>query len=555
MRWLWWFLAGFIVFFAWRGGIPLIWDDSPIVAFNLYDRAPEVRWNLSGPGFWSKIFTDGFNHISRGGYRPLSEIFRNIGTAYFSNEANPFWFWLSLIAIFYGAFFLVYAAVAERMQISRWWAAFGLLLFFTSPAQLGASWVLFAGIQILVPLLILCELLIYLRFLTERITVGPVVLLCAYFIFAPWWREFTGVGPVLIGAWELMHRRRWKIFALSGLGLLLAVFPTWIGFLFWPETVAGKGVFKIGSLGDHVSFFELRTQIFPVLYLFYSSFFWLTLLISLVVLLKKDGKWFHGLTSKSETFLFLFFAIAFLPFLHVYTSPVHLAYCIVPLSLLSASVISRGWQYSGRRVRVVFAVLIAFAVGEQLLTAYASHESTRGILLASRNVGEWLKEKTPAKSIVLSNALHGEDIRLSQHGHNRFFYTMGAGVNDLNSIVDTPEKLKTWLEQNFKENKIYLLATEFEYTPDKVGYHSHHFLRKNCLDADLVHKMPGVQFVYPFLDPLKRRVTRSLIVFPSSPDLENDFYRGPARDGSRWRRELSNEYLVYEVKSSAVNCL
>jgi len=45
---------------------------------------------------------------------------------------------------------------------------------------------------------------------------------------------------------------------------------------------------------------------------------------------------------------------------------------------------------------------------------------------------------------------------------------------------------------------------------------------------------------------------RSFISFVGSPDMENDFYRGPARTGKALTREVYCEYHLYKVTGTEI---
>jgi len=54
------------------------------------------------------------------------------------------------------------------------------------------------------------------------------------------------------------------------------------------------------------------------------------------------------------------------------------------------------------------------------------------------------------------------------------------------------------------------------------------------------------------MDPLRAFTPRSDILFLGGGDLENDFYHGPAQDGTPFMRELYAEYYVYQVTGTEV---
>lgn len=74
---------------------------------------------------------------------------------------------------------------------------------------------------------------------------------------------------------------------------------------------------------------------------------------------------------------------------------------------------------------------------------------------------------------------------------------------------------------------------------------------KNVEMADLgiLHK---TQSRYPFLDPLKYLIPIKEITWPGPPDLEFDFYRGPAMNGTAFTREVFAQYHLYKITGDKV---
>ena len=56
-----------------------------------------------------------------------------------------------------------------------------------------------------------------------------------------------------------------------------------------------------------------------------------------------------------------------------------------------------------------------------------------------------------------------------------------------------------------------------------------------------------VSYKYPVVDPLKLLIPTRNMTWPCSPDLEFDYYRGPALDGTPWMREVAVSYHFSKV--------
>lgn len=116
-----------------------------------------------------------------------------------------------------------------------------------------------------------------------------------------------------------------------------------------------------------------------------------------------------------------------------------------------------------------------------------------------------------------------------------------------------PNNLQRLLEQSLPQRKVYFLELDFDYTPNKVEYHSHKYVRAGAVkmrDLGIIHT---TQISYPFLDPFKAWIPREYVSFLGPPDLENDFYRGRSRIGQPFVREVYADYHLYEVVGEEVN--
>ena len=68
-------------------------------------------------------------------------------------------------------------------------------------------------------------------------------------------------------------------------------------------------------------------------------------------------------------------------------------------------------------------------------------------------------------------------------------------------------------------------------------------------DLGVLHK---TQAVYPFLDPLEALIPRNFVPSLGAPDLVQDFYRGGARSGTLFLREVYVQYHLYRVTGTVV---
>lgn len=212
------------------------------------------------------------------------------------------------------------------------------------------------------------------------------------------------------------------------------------------------------------------------------------------------------------------------------------------------------WRQQGRRriLRVALVLVMAIGIGDHMLQAYGSQRTVYSINDGILSMAQWFKTHVPRGSIVISNALHVEDIRLFSADHILPYWTVGVGTADYRRHLETPQKLARFLQQNHGKHNVYFLDVDFNYTPDKVYYHSHKYVRNENVAMKAIGLIHTTQVRYPYLDPLRVLTPRSYIPFLGGGDLENDFYRGPAQDGTPFMWEIYAEYHVYQVTGTEV---
>ena len=262
---------------------------------------------------------------------------------------------------------------------------------------------------------------------------------------------------------------------------------------------------------------------------------------------------------RRDLFLTLWFLLFFLPFLKVFTEQVHLAYALLPASIIVVSALQDLWLFiEGFGLvlsicRYVFSIALVVATADHLLNPIASYRVVHSINQGISQTALWFRSNVPRNSVIISNALHAEDIRLFSDGHIKVYWTVQSGIPRNSDAVSEPKQLESLLRVVSGRRDVYFLDVNFDYTPDKVHYHSHKYVHGSEVgreDLGVIHKTSAR---YPFVDPIKAWVSRPYVSFLGPPDLENDFYRGLARNGSYFMREAYAEYHVYKVIGTAVD--
>jgi hypothetical protein len=566
--------AGFFIFRS--STILLVWSDTSSVSVNLYGDNPPRLWG--SPNVFDSLFSRVFGQTHLGGYRPLDALVGTIGVAYFSNPAMSPYIWFAGVGMIYGTLAVCLFLVSRRFVRNDLSALLAVFLFFLSPPIVGMAWLVFTGITPLVLLPICIGLLLYWR-ITEasKSRIWYLLALCVVLYVGPLYREFAGGLTILIIFLEAQRTHRLTFLTgVAALFLVHAVFPMAVFKLLLFPNLPLKPVFSMGNLGTQINgsamsggslFFNFIQSmrwkaLFTLITLVPPTFLLLTPMYFLSIWHGHKG----GESEKSDTyggvnkylFLLFWFLLFFLPFLRVFTLHAHLAYPLMPFSIIMAVAVENTWltvwRQRGRR-RILggaLGLVMAIGIGDHMLQVYGSQRTVYAINDGILSTAQWFKTHVPRGSIVISNALHVEDIRLFSGNHILPYWTVGVGTADYRRELETPQKLARLLFESHGKRNAYFLDVDFKYSPDKVYYHSHKYVRSESVAMKKIGLVHVTQIKYPFLDPFRMLTPRSFVPFLGGGDLENDFYRGSAQDGTPFMWEIYAEYHVYQVTGTEV---
>jgi hypothetical protein len=572
-------LAVTIGYFCFRSSTPLlVWSDSPELTANLYGSyGLGPRHTFNEPGLITQIFIDSFGRVTTTGYRPLNFVVHRAGVAFFSTPGLSPYLWFAVVSFIVGSMAVCLFLVARRYARSDSTAILSVFLLLCSPSIVGTGWLIFSGIHALVLLLICLGLLFYWKIVETTHHRGWYWAgLCGILLLGPWYREFVGGLTVLIIFLEIQRIRRPTLLAaVAGLFFLHALFPTAIVKLLTFPNLPLQPVFALGQLGVQVQLNSASAGSADIGQLL-GSIRWRALFIlfgllppTMIVLaligyvLPSDWQQDKSVSprllyDRGYRFLVFWFLVFFLPFMRIFTLHAHLAYPLVPFSIIVALGIERLWQmtwgqnHPARILRYAVALIFAIGVGDHFLNIYGSYRTVLGINEGNLAVAGWFKTHVPKSSIVVCNALHVEDIRLFSNGHIVPYWTVDTGIVELKRAVETPTKLRQLLLKNLNWRNVYFLDVDYKFTPDKVYYHSHKYVRNENVAMKTIGLVHTTQVRYPYLDPLRAFTPRAYILFLGGGDLENDFYHGSAQDGTPFMWEIYAEYHVYQVTGTEV---
>jgi hypothetical protein len=552
------FLAATLGYMAWRWSSFIVWDDTSTASFNKYSNNGHFSLDHIGT-----IVREAFGYIQGDGYRPLSAIIRGLGSAYVYSVGVDTQFFIIVNAVLCGMTAVAFYGVSGFFLRTLEARIFAMFLFFASPPVLTGGLVLFSGIQFLVFFSILGILWLYLRHDNDGRFLW-LVLLGFLLLIGPWVREFVGVAPALIIVREALYRRGIRpVGMLAVVGFAHALFPTLLPSLF-ASGLPVVFVFQIGNLGNFMAtpadtglfgmlarlHWRIIGDIFSIvpptlMLLGLVSFFW-----SLAAYRKNNSGEF-----RKQIFLFIFFGSAFVPFLKLFNEQVHLAYSLIPLSLLLAMQFEflRGKlrDRAFDRFSLVVTVLFAIAIADHAVNIFSVRQATREIYGTIMSLADRFSVELPKNSIIISNAHHIEDIRFYSRGHIDP-WVAGGGMPDKSRWLTNVDSLQRQLT-NWNGRAVYFLDVRLPKNEDQRGADRFHsFVRDDVVPMTPLGKIAATRYTYPFFDPLRLLLSTKVAIWPGPPDLEFDFYRGPALSGDLFQREVAVDYMLYKVTGDKV---
>ena len=250
-------------------------------------------------------------------------------------------------------------------------------------------------------------------------------------------------------------------------------------------------------------------------------------------------------------------AVFLAPFYLVYTERVHLAYVMMPLSIVMAALLEQCWaarQFGdGPRKLMRFTVGIAMAIG--VLDAGANPVAVRVVMTRISSgieiVAHEFNKRTSDKPVaIIGNALHVDDLGMYLNGSYRILWTVGSGHDRPQDTVETSGQLSKFLKDKLPTTDVYFLDISQDYLPAKKNYHQHRFVAGCSVSIDDLGSLHLTRAEYFMPDPLRWFGSREYFAFFGPPDLVDDFYYGPSP--RRFFGKVEAEYHLYKVTSSEV---
>ncbi|MPZ78650.1 MAG: hypothetical protein GEU77_19285 [Deltaproteobacteria bacterium] len=558
-EWTYAFLGSAIVYILWRWSDFLVWDDTSSAGFNAYSNGGHFALSRV-----TVIVKEAFAYVQSDGYRPISAIIRGIGAAYvLAYGPNPAIF-IVANGLMCGLVLVLLLRFAREFLAQTASSYFASFLFLASTPVLTGSLVLFSGIQFLVFVFILATLNVY--FAYEKCTDKKwLVVLVPLLIIGPWVREFVGIVAPLILVNELLHRRiMGAVSLIAAAGFLHALFPTFVMSLFVSDLPIAF-VFNIGNLRNFIAP-EASSENFTGLI---ARFHWrivldlfsilppslvLSALLIFTYRLAFD-RTISGEHWRKEVFLLVFFAASFLPFLILFNSQVHLAYSLMPLSVLIAAQVEYVLKLQAspkwRAIRAVIFAVITIAVFDHATNIYAVRHVTHDIYNTIISLAHRFQREVPKGTIVISNAHHLEDIRLYANGHIDPWAAVG-GIPDRSRWLYGADDYRRFFDPEQGQGVLLLDVRKPQLSGQRGSDRVFRQVQDPIFAIEMVGRIASVSSSYFFFDPLRLLLPTRVTAWTGPPDLEFDFYRGPSLDGALFGKEVAADYYLYLVTGDRI---
>jgi hypothetical protein len=544
------FLGGMLFYIIWRWSLFIVWDDTSSVSSNMYG-------NQRSLDHLAIIFRESFSYIRGDGYRPFHHIFRSIGNAYVYSRGVNTPLFISLNGFLAGLAALVYYQLTGFFLSTKAARIFALFLFFSSTPVLSGVLILLSGYQLQ---LYVCFLLIFVVYLNYDISERKRWLLAlgVLLLLGPWIHEFIGLAAILIIVREIIFSRGVRLVGIIAcIGFLHALLPTLLVSVF-VDNLPVVFVFQIGNLGSALSsdggFISLVSQLHWRVFGDIFSIMPPSLMVFGVFVFCHSSMTYWKASPqdfRNQLFLAIFFFTAFLPFLKVFNEHVHLAYCLIPLSILLA------WQAEFvfgllktkpiGRLSIGVALLLVVVVFDHAINIVSTRQVTREMYKIIILLADKFKEELPAGTVIVSNAHHIEDIRFYSRGHIDPWNSGGAIPDRSHWLRGDAKALQAQLH-NWRGRDVYFLDMRLPRIQGQRGQSRiHSFVRDQIVDMEDLGQIASMRYSYPFFDPLRFLLPLVVEKWPGPPDLEFDYYRGPALSGALFMSEVALDYFFYKV--------
>jgi len=343
------------------------------------------------------------------------------------------------------------------------------------------------------------------------------------------------LGPALVGSWHLIRSKAKLMASENGLRV-------------WFKLLRARMVVAWLALAAASLFTSMADQLDGLILC--SGF-------AVIGIWRTSQQGADSATEPSGYLLPFWFLASFLPMLRVFTEHIHYLYALPPAAFILAREIEELWNLAGNRplveksyrtflARSFLAFTFCLLSADQMMNLVGALHVNRGTYRGIRDVADWLRLHIPAGSSVVSNVIHGEEIKWHSGEHFENYWTVAAGVCDRNRVVDDRDKLQRLLDGQ-GSRQTYFLDVDFNYLPGKKDYHRHKFVHPATVSTEFLGVIHQTRARYLFFDPLRHWVAREYVPFLGAPDLVNDFFCGLISGMRPFRYHVYAEYRLFLV--------
>ena len=191
-----------------------------------------------------------------------------------------------------------------------------------------------------------------------------------------------------------------------------------------------------------------------------------------------------------------------------------------------------------------------------MVNIVSERQVTREMYKTIISLADRFKEELPLGTVIISNAHHIEDIRFYTDGHIDPWNSDGAIPDRThwlkNDVYALQTQLSNWRDRD-RDRDVYFLDMRLPQTQGQRGSERiHTFVRDKVIDMEPLGRIASMRYRYPFFDPLRFLLPVLVSKWPGPPDLEFDYYRGPALSGTPFMSEVALDYYLYKVTGDKV---
>lgn len=543
----------------------LVWDDTAHASFNVYDN--NHQYDIKQAKFYKFLIDERFGKINSDGYRPISGLIRGFGTAYFANPNASLWPFLILNSVLFACLAFLYYYFTLQFSNNSKISILSVFLFLFSTPYLTGSMVRFAGIFSLIPIHFLLIFISYFNSKESQNSIKWFSIFGFLLFISVWLRELFLIVPILLvfNEWyNKTYKSREVILSIAFLPHF--IFPGAIPHILAYSELPVKSIFFMGALNKRLetnadfSFLDNILALFQdvkwriildCFSVFPTTIICIACLFGILSLFKDYKK---NIKNPRLVFLWSFFLLTFVPLFKVFYEQLHLIYAMIPLSIL-ISIGCTNFLLFAKRIKPVFflvCILMFLSLLNHALNPLHVRNGTRSIYKTIFQLSEYVKMNLPLNSIVISNIHHLEDIRYYSEGHIDPWSAPGAIFNKKKWLGHTSADLEKFLKENQNRDIYFLDGKKPKVEGQLGGARAHSYANQGMVETKILGVIDRVSYVYRYLDPLRALLPVLNTEWIGPPDLEFDFYRGPALDGSILAHEIALDYNLYKVNGREV---